>query len=157
MSLSDIFDTGEKPKRKKKIAPEDKALVIPEQPDDNDPEYIELKKRSKAAVLRKPIEATRKLELDNESKIVKLKIEAGNLMRYEEGRFLFFGFFEKASRDWQRVSKRNKPILKNLVAEGDLDGVMDLYDAEIVAIIKGLKGEAKKQVAAWRRELKEGK
>ena len=156
MSLSDIFDTSEKPKRKKKVIAtkgEEAEAEAPPEPD----ELEEYRKKSTRAALSKPIQEEKLRQYKIEKEKMGLETAAGNIMQTEMGRFLFFGFFEKASRDWQRVSKRNKPILKNLVAEGDLDGVMDLYDGEIVAIIKGLKGEAKKQVAAWRRELKEGK
>lgn len=131
------------------------ALVKAEAPAESvSDELADLRKKSQEAVLVKPIQDKELKQYKIEQEKLSLEFAAGNIMTYEMGNYLFFGFFKKASRDWQRVGKRNKPILKNLVQEGDLDGVIKLYDEEITTIIKGLKREQKKVVDAWKRELK---
>ena len=120
----------------------------------NDPEILDLTIESHIAQLKKQPLKNEAQEFINERKKLELLKEAGDVMEFQVGDFLFFGYMEKCNNDIISMTKKLKLKITNFVNERDVDGLIKLIDKEHKSILSTIKKNQKKDVKNWQKEHK---
>lgn len=120
----------------------------------NSPEILDLTIESHIANLKKQPLKNEAQEFINERKKLELLKEAGDVMEFQVGDFLFFGYMEKCNNDIISMTKKLKLKITNYVMEKDVDGLIKLIDREHKSILSTIKKNQKKDVKNWQKEHK---
>ena len=112
----------------------------------------DLLKESDRANIMEPILKSKKLQNEIEKQDLELKKTAGEVIEYQLGEFLFFGFIEKGFTDLLSISKKIRPIIENLCKENKPKDILKRYDREISSVLEEIKSQQKKDVKKWKEE-----
>lgn len=157
MSLADELEKqwGLEPKKKpqKAIKEKQKTIVVSDESFD-DPYDSELHEKATIAKLEQEISKAETMKYKAEQERLKLKRSAGEVMEFEKGDMLFFGFMEKCSIEILRVMDKFEPVIKNLTAENDYKAIVLTVNRELENILVNIQEEQETAVSMWQKGLK---
>jgi hypothetical protein len=154
------------PKKKKKTKKKPEKIVVVEDPVkfdeelkkvfiDEPAEYdSELHEKATVAKLEQEISKAETMKYKAEQERLKLKRAAGEVMEFDKGDLLFFGFIDKCSLEILRVMDKFEPVIKNLTAENDYKSIILTVNRELENVLTNIQEEQNTAVDDWRKEFK---
>jgi hypothetical protein len=106
------------------------------------------------AKLEQEISKAETMKYKAEQERLKLKRAAGEVMEFDKGDLLFFGFIDKASFEILRVMDKFEPVIKNLTAENDYKKIILTVNRELENILVNIQEEQATTVNNWQKSLK---
>lgn len=162
--LDKVTPDKKKPKKKTPLAKKklktEIAILDQEKLDEamNDPydeqDFGELIGDAQRAKLEKSISDSDISKYKAQQEKLKLMKQSGEVMEFDKGDMLFFGFIEKGSIESLRVTKKLQAKIKNLCDENDPKGIMNIIDRELENVFVNIQEEQMETVENWRKNLK---
>jgi len=131
-----------------------KAKIDAEKKDDSLDDFAELISKSRKAELEQEISKAETMKYKAEQERLKLKRAAGEVMEFNKGEILFFGFIDKASFEMLRLMDKFEPVIKNLTAENDYKSIILTVNRELENILQNIQEEQATAVDDWQKSLK---
>jgi hypothetical protein len=117
-------------------------------------DYADLIEDANTAKLEQEISKAETMKYKAEQERLKLKRAAGEVMEFDKGDLLFFGFIDKASFEILRVMDKFEPVIKNLTAENDYKKIILTVNRELENILVNIQEEQATTVNNWQKSLK---
>ena len=116
-------------------------------------DFADLIDKSRIAELEQEISKAETMKYKAEQERLKLKRAAGEVMEFDKGDLLFFGFIDKCSIEMLRVMDKLEPTIKNLSDEGDIKAIKILVNREFENILTDIQEEQSEIVKKWKKGL----
>jgi len=139
---------------KKKDSPLEKVKEKKKKVEEKNHDPDELYNLASTAKLEQEISKAETMKYKAEYERLKLKRAAGEVMEFDKGDLLFFGFIDKASFEILRVMDKFEPVIKNLTAENDYKKIILTVNRELENILVNIQEEQATTVDNWQKSLK---
>ena len=132
--------------------PKTTTQEIPKTEEEGEQHIQELIEKSQIANLEEQILKNENIRFKNEQEKIKLKKSAGDIAEIPFIEFMYFGYMEKINIELLALNKKIRPIIENLVKDGDYTGVSKRYQRELESILRNVKASQKSDLEKWENE-----